>query len=101
MNGAAQLRAPAWCDRVLFWTGEDAEESEGEGDGVGAGEGEGGQRRVLQLTYRRSEMPLMSDHKPVSASFRVKTRQVYLYTSAVDATCLTGCMLPLKFHSKT
>ncbi|CAN0484008.1 unnamed protein product, partial [Scytosiphon promiscuus] len=62
-----QFRAPAWCDRVLCWT-------PGGGDGTGAGRETAGS--VEQLRYRRSETPVMSDHKPVSSSFRFACKQV-------------------------
>ena len=46
-------RAPAWCDRILY---------------RGAG-------KVKQLTYRRHEMRT-SDHRPVSATFKMRIKCV-------------------------
>ena len=46
-----KLRAPAWCDRIL-WKENNAEDS------------------VRQLNYRRAELNI-SDHRPVSALFNV------------------------------
>lgn len=51
-----KLRAPAWCDRIL-WMAQDPE-------------------HVTQLTYARSEMPNISDHKPVYSTFRVTIKDV-------------------------
>jgi phosphatidylinositol-bisphosphatase len=51
-----KLRAPAWCDRVL-WLAQDA-------------------RHVQQLTYKRSETPNCSDHKPVYTTMRVTVKDV-------------------------
>jgi len=51
-----KLRAPAWCDRVL-WLTQDP-------------------RHVQQLTYKRSETPNFSDHKPVYTTMRVTIKDV-------------------------
>jgi hypothetical protein len=48
-------RIPAWCDRVL-WRGRDP-------------------TRVEQLHYRRYE-PDISDHRPISAAFRVLVKSI-------------------------
>lgn len=48
-------RVPAWCDRVLWRSREPA--------------------RVQQLHYRRWE-PNVSDHRPVSAAFRIEVKAV-------------------------
>ena len=54
-----KLRAPSWCDRIL-WK-----------------EGQYSTGYVKQVDYRRAELP-PSDHKPVSSLFRVKVRIVDL-----------------------
>ncbi|CBJ29438.1 conserved unknown protein [Ectocarpus siliculosus] len=68
-----KFRAPAWCDRILFWTsgGDNGTDSTVPKDvkTVTAGS-------VRQHAYRRSETPLTSDHKPVSASFWFGCKQV-------------------------
>jgi phosphatidylinositol-bisphosphatase len=51
-----KLRAPAWCDRVL-WLAQEP-------------------RHVQQLSYKRSETPNISDHKPVMATMRVTVKDV-------------------------
>lgn len=51
-----KLRAPAWCDRVL-WLAQDP-------------------RHVQQLSYKRSETPNISDHKPVFSTLRVTVKDV-------------------------
>eukprot|EP00934_Nitzschia_sp_Nitz4_P002818 Nitzschia sp. Nitz4//scaffold85_size83877//58734//64309//NITZ4_005237-RA/size83877-processed-gene-0.128-mRNA-1//1//CDS//3329559161//2808//frame0 len=51
-----KLRAPAWCDRIL-WLARDVQ-------------------HVQQLTYKRSETPRISDHKPVFSTFRVTVKDV-------------------------
>ncbi|MES1916576.1 MAG: hypothetical protein MHM6MM_008391 [Cercozoa sp. M6MM] len=56
---SGKKRVPAWCDRVLWRLSPKAIEQ-------GA--------QVVQQWYRRSERPLTSDHRPVSALFRVPTR---------------------------
>ncbi|CAN0476445.1 unnamed protein product, partial [Laminaria digitata] len=66
---SGQFRAPAWCDRILFWT-------PGGGGGTDAGSGRETAGSVQQVRYSRSETPVMSDHKPVSSSFRFACKQV-------------------------
>lgn len=56
-DSSAKRRVPAWCDRVLFKVREK----------------EGG--RVEVLHYRRYEVNV-SDHRPVSAAFRVRVKRV-------------------------
>jgi inositol polyphosphate 5-phosphatase INPP5B/F len=51
-----KVRAPAWCDRIL-WTAQEP-------------------KHVQQLTYSRSEMPNISDHKPVYSTLRVTIKDV-------------------------
>jgi phosphatidylinositol-bisphosphatase len=51
-----KLRAPAWCDRIL-WA---AQESS----------------HVEQITYGRSESPNVSDHKPVYSTMRLVIKDV-------------------------
>jgi phosphatidylinositol-bisphosphatase len=51
-----KLRAPAWCDRVLWMAQEPS--------------------HVQQLTYKRSETPNISDHKPVYSTLRVTIKDV-------------------------
>jgi phosphatidylinositol-bisphosphatase len=51
-----KLRAPAWCDRILWMAQEPS--------------------HVQQLTYRRSETPNCSDHKPVYSVMRVTIKDV-------------------------
>ena len=51
-----KLRAPAWCDRVLWMAQEPA--------------------HVQQLTYNRSERPNISDHKPVFSTLRCTIKDV-------------------------
>eukprot|EP00529_Nitzschia_sp_RCC80_P001710 CAMPEP_0113514608 /NCGR_PEP_ID=MMETSP0014_2-20120614/40501_1 /TAXON_ID=2857 /ORGANISM="Nitzschia sp." /LENGTH=883 /DNA_ID=CAMNT_0000411119 /DNA_START=70 /DNA_END=2721 /DNA_ORIENTATION=+ /assembly_acc=CAM_ASM_000159 len=51
-----KLRAPAWCDRIL-WLSQDP-------------------RHVEQITYNRSETPNISDHKPVYSTLRLTIKDV-------------------------
>jgi phosphatidylinositol-bisphosphatase len=51
-----KLRAPAWCDRIL-WMAQEPE-------------------HVQQVTYRRSERPNFSDHKAVYSTFRITIKDV-------------------------
>lgn len=51
-----KLRAPAWCDRIL-WMSQQEE-------------------HVQQLTYARSERPNCSDHKPVYSSLKLTVKDV-------------------------
>ena len=51
-----KLRAPAWCDRIL-WLAQEPE-------------------HVQQWTYNRSETPNISDHKPVYSTLRVTIKDV-------------------------
>lgn len=51
-----KLRAPAWCDRILWLAQEPA--------------------LVQQLTYKRSERPNCSDHKPVYSTLRFAVKDV-------------------------
>lgn len=51
-----KLRAPAWCDRILWMALEPA--------------------HVQQLTYNRSEAPNVSDHKAVYSTLRVTIKDV-------------------------
>ena len=51
-----KLRAPAWCDRVL-WLAQEPQ-------------------HVQQLTYKRSETPNVSDHKPVYSTMRITVKDV-------------------------
>jgi inositol polyphosphate 5-phosphatase INPP5B/F len=51
-----KLRAPAWCDRIL-WCAQDPE-------------------HVQQMTYGRSERPNISDHKAVYSTLKVTIKDV-------------------------
>ena len=51
-----KLRAPAWCDRILWMAQEPP--------------------HVQQLTYGRSERPNVSDHKPVYSTLRLTIKDV-------------------------
>jgi len=51
-----KLRAPAWCDRIL-WTSQEPS-------------------HVEQITYGRSETPNVSDHKPVYSTLRIVVKDV-------------------------
>lgn len=51
-----KLRAPAWCDRIL-WLAQEPQ-------------------HVQQMTYKRSETPNVSDHKPVSSTSRITIKDV-------------------------
>lgn len=51
-----KLRAPAWCDRILWQSQDEA--------------------HVQQLSYQRSEQPNCSDHKPVYSSIRLTVKDV-------------------------
>jgi len=53
-----KLRAPAWCDRILWMNNQ------------------GDPRHVQQLTYNRSETPNCSDHKPVYSTLRLTVKDV-------------------------
>lgn len=62
-----KLRAPAWCDRVLWKVN---------GEGNNNNNNENNRKEVVKITdYRRSSL-LPSDHKPVSASFQCGIKQV-------------------------
>jgi inositol polyphosphate 5-phosphatase INPP5B/F len=52
-----KLRAPAWCDRILWMAQEDPS-------------------HVVQLTYARSETPNVSDHKAVYSISRLTIKDV-------------------------
>eukprot|EP00532_Pseudo-nitzschia_australis_P009224 CAMPEP_0168163900 /NCGR_PEP_ID=MMETSP0139_2-20121125/633_1 /TAXON_ID=44445 /ORGANISM="Pseudo-nitzschia australis, Strain 10249 10 AB" /LENGTH=897 /DNA_ID=CAMNT_0008080847 /DNA_START=170 /DNA_END=2863 /DNA_ORIENTATION=- len=54
-----KLRAPAWCDRILWMN-------------------QGDPQHVQQLTYNRSETPNCSDHKPVYSTLRLTVKDVVL-----------------------
>jgi phosphatidylinositol-bisphosphatase len=60
-----KLRAPAWCDRVLWKTA----------GTMGNNDNGANSASVRQLSYSRAELTA-SDHKPVSASFALKVREV-------------------------
>jgi phosphatidylinositol-bisphosphatase len=51
-----KLRAPAWCDRIL-WLAQNP-------------------KHAQQLTYKRSETPIFSDHKAVYSTMRVTIKDV-------------------------
>ena len=51
-----KLRAPAWCDRILWMSQEP--------------------KHVQQITYNRSERPSCSDHKPVYSTLRATIKDV-------------------------
>mmetsp|Transcript_30935 Transcript_30935/g.35256 ORF Transcript_30935/g.35256 Transcript_30935/m.35256 type:complete len:741 (+) Transcript_30935:161-2383(+) len=51
-----KLRAPAWCDRILWMSQEP--------------------KHVQQLTYDRSETPNISDHKPVYSTMKITIKDV-------------------------
>jgi inositol polyphosphate 5-phosphatase INPP5B/F len=51
-----KLRAPAWCDRILWMAQEP--------------------QHVQQLSYNRSELPNCSDHKPVFSTMRLTVKDV-------------------------
>ena len=51
-----KLRAPAWCDRILWMAQEPT--------------------HVQQLTYQRSETPNISDHKPVYSTMNITIKDV-------------------------
>lgn len=51
-----KLRAPAWCDRIL-WAAQEPS-------------------HVEQITYGRSETPNLSDHKPVYSTMRLVVKDV-------------------------
>lgn len=56
-DSSEKRRVPAWCDRVLWRSREPS--------------------RVQQLHYRRWE-PNVSDHRPVSAAFRIEAKSIGL-----------------------
>lgn len=65
-DSSEKKRSPAWCDRILY-------------RGLG---------RVKQLEYRRHEVRA-SDHRPVSATFKVRIKSVLPEErAAVWETCL-------------
>ncbi|VDN17055.1 unnamed protein product [Gongylonema pulchrum] len=55
-DSSEKCRAPAWCDRILWWNR----------DGM----------NVRQLAYESVESVMFSDHKPVRAIFQVKIRTI-------------------------
>lgn len=52
-----KIRAPAWCDRILWRTADDAS-------------------HVQLLSYDRSERPNVSDHKPVYTTMQITVKDV-------------------------
>lgn len=64
-----KARAPAWCDRIL-WRSND-------------------QTRVEQLHYRRYEANV-SDHRPISAGFRMTVKSVHHELRAGVKTAVMG-----------
>lgn len=54
-----KLRAPAWCDRILWMT-------------------QGDHQNVRQLSYNRSETPNCSDHKAVYSTLQVTVKDVVI-----------------------
>uniref|UniRef100_A0A1I7XF41 IPPc domain-containing protein n=1 Tax=Heterorhabditis bacteriophora TaxID=37862 RepID=A0A1I7XF41_HETBA len=69
-DSSEKARAPAWCDRVLWWTRDR-------------------DTHVLQSRYESIEQISISDHKPVRANFQVNLRSIdqnkadYLYDEAI------------------
>jgi inositol polyphosphate 5-phosphatase INPP5B/F len=52
-----KIRAPAWCDRILFRTSDDG-------------------TNIQLLSYHRSERPNVSDHKPVYSTMQITIKDV-------------------------
>ncbi|KAJ3076040.1 hypothetical protein HDU98_005989 [Podochytrium sp. JEL0797] len=70
-------RSPSWCDRILWFANPLHVEAGAGGEGEGVVATLGKEKWIENLWYRSSMVMKMSDHKPVSALFRVKIRQLH------------------------
>jgi hypothetical protein len=76
-DSSEKRRVPAWCDRILWrsrtFTGSSlsSPHSTSPIDTTSSGNG-----RVKQLHYQRYDSVNISDHRPVSAAFRVTVKKV-------------------------
>lgn len=75
-DSSEKRRVPAWCDRILWrsrtFTGSSLSSTHSCGvDSTSPGNG-----RVKQLHYRRYDSVNISDHRPVSAAFKVTVKKV-------------------------
>ena len=68
------MRVPAWCDRVLWYVrgGNDSRVGKAASDN-----GDVEKKQVLELLdYVRNDGVLISDHKPVTATFAVQVKKI-------------------------
>ena len=69
-----KMRVPAWCDRVLWYVRGGNDSRVGKADNSN---GDVEKKRVLELLdYVRNDGVLISDHKPVTATFAVQVKKI-------------------------
>ena len=83
-----KMRVPAWCDRVLWYV------RGGNDSRVGKAPNSNGdveKKRVLELLdYVRNDGVLISDHKPVTATFAVQVKKIQRDAQAmcIETSCV-------------